>query len=803
MKKTWANGLLKTLAFLLAVVSVTVTLVGAVGTLFCLEGEVYARTRLELREDVTQNLALSLANDIADYHAQETVGTPELMHYRVEYDFYKNPEDTSIRYKIKDEKGKTLVSNYRGQTVRGQYELVTNPGFYAYRTVYEYGSLWENDEDFVPVTSPDLWAATDHPEGTIPVVTTEPEQDGPENTNPTTEPEQDGPENTDPTTEPEQDEPENTDPTTEPDPTYPTEVTAPTSEQENTDPTWAEDTPPEETTEPVVDRGEPAEPGTTYPTEPALSVDTSGRVLTGSYQVEAYVHLDEQWTVTVYVLEELVENDIFSNQLRAVDFLYDMKTCFPVTMVVGLLVTVLLVVYLLCAAGHRPGKEEIIRNPFDKIPLDLYLAVVTGGVVALVALACEVVDWFNWWYYDTWYQTELYLAIGALAAGTMGAATLILAFFMSFATRLKQGEGYVWRHTVIFWCLKLAWKFLKLVGRGIRFLFRAVVRLFRLLPLVWQWGLLTLGLMFFTLLFMVNYAWGGVFCCILLWLGLSVYLAYGFGSLRQAARDMAGGNLERRVSTRFLFGHFRLMAEDLNRLGSGAAEEVERRMRSERMKTELITNVSHDIKTPLTSIVSYVDLLQKPHTPQEQEEYLEVLARQAQKLKKLTEDLVEMSKASSGNLTVNPSKTNVVELINQAIAEYESKMEDAHLSVLKKVQEGEVFAWADGRLFWRVLDNLLGNCVKYAMPGTRLYVDITRGEGHVQVSVKNISREPLNIPAQELMERFVRGDRSRNTEGSGLGLNIARSLMELQGGTLELAVDGDLFKVILTLKEEA
>ena len=215
------------------------------------------------------------------------------------------------------------------------------------------------------------------------------------------------------------------------------------------------------------------------------------------------------------------------------------------------------------------------------------------------------------------------------------------------------------------------------------------------------------------------------------------------------------------------------------------------------MKTELITNVSHDIKTPLTSIVNYVDLLQKPHTPAEGEQYLEVLARQSQRLKKLTEDLVEMSKASSGSIPVNLAPVNVVELVNQALAEYEEKLQRANLPVVLTAPQPEILVSADGRLFWRVMDNLLGNCVKYAQPGTRVYVDVVKYEKKVMISVKNISQAELNLPAEELMERFVRGESARKTEGSGLGLNIAKTLMSLQKGKLNLVIDGDLFKAVL------
>ena len=238
-------------------------------------------------------------------------------------------------------------------------------------------------------------------------------------------------------------------------------------------------------------------------------------------------------------------------------------------------------------------------------------------------------------------------------------------------------------------------------------------------------------------------------------------------------------------------------SESLNDLAGVAVIAAQKQLKSERMKTELITNVSHDIKTPLTSIINYVDLLQKPHTDEEQEQYLEVLDRQSQQLKKLIEDLMDMSKASTGNMTVEITQVDAVESVNQALGEFADKLDKVQLYPVFRHTEESVAMMADGRLTWRVLNNLLSNAVKYALPGTRLYIDLMELEGKVVISLKNISREELNIDADELMERFVRGDDSRNTEGSGLGLNIAKSLMELQKGQLQLLVDGDLFKVTL------
>ena len=215
------------------------------------------------------------------------------------------------------------------------------------------------------------------------------------------------------------------------------------------------------------------------------------------------------------------------------------------------------------------------------------------------------------------------------------------------------------------------------------------------------------------------------------------------------------------------------------------------------MKTELITNVSHDIKTPLTSIINYVDLMKKPHSGEEGEQYLEVLDRQSQRLKKLIDDLMEMSKASTGNVTVELGRVDAVEAVNQALGEFADKLASVNLTPVFRHPDFPVTMVADGRLVWRVLSNILGNAYKYAMPDTRLYVDLMVLQGNAVIAIKNISRDQLNVNADELMERFVRGDSSRNTEGSGLGLNIAKSLVELQHGQMHLMVDGDLFKVTL------
>ena len=274
--------------------------------------------------------------------------------------------------------------------------------------------------------------------------------------------------------------------------------------------------------------------------------------------------------------------------------------------------------------------------------------------------------------------------------------------------------------------------------------------------------------------------------------------------IRDAAAALAAGDLNYKVNTNKLHMVWKDLGQDLGRIGDGMALAVEEQMRSERMKTELITNVSHDLKTPLTSIINYIELLKDESLPEEtRREYLDVLDRQGAKLKKLTEDVVEASKAVSGAVTVNAELFDVRELLQQSVGEYSERLAAAGLEPILHTPEQETYIMADARLLGRVLDNFITNVLKYAQQGTRAYFDLTVGEERTSIAVKNVSREALDIPAEELMERFVRGDSSRSTEGSGLGLSIARSLTELMGGEMVLTLDGDLFKVEVSFPNAA
>ena len=477
----------------------------------------------------------------------------------------------------------------------------------------------------------------------------------------------------------------------------------------------------------------------------------------------------------------------------------------------GALVLAMSCLWLALVAGKSPGCTEVRPRGLNRIPMDLYLAAAVLGGFVLTVCTVELVEEIMWRSVNGGFEGEdemvFYLHTAAVALCGGGAGALIAMFTMALAAQLKMGNGWWLKHSTI----GLGWKWIvravkwcwRTAGKLCGGAARACRRLVGWLPLTWQWLLVSGGLWMLMGLCLFFGIFGRWYLLLVFGFAVTVlavlYGAYGFGALRDGAKKMSEGNLEEKIENKFLRGCFRDFAGHLNTLGDVCVESARQQMKSERMKTELITNVSHDIKTPLTSIINYVDLLQRTDDEQQRREYLEVLDRQSQQLKKLIEDLMEMSKASSGNVAVEITPTDVGEAVNQALGEFIDKLEQRDLKVMLKAPSAPLMARCDGRHLWRVLSNVLSNVVKYAMPGTRVYVDVLSREGQAEISVKNISAEMLGVSADELLERFVRGDSSRNTEGNGLGLNIARSLMELQGGQLDLVVDGDLFKVVLTL----
>ena len=484
----------------------------------------------------------------------------------------------------------------------------------------------------------------------------------------------------------------------------------------------------------------------------------------------------------------------------------------------GLLFAVL-AVYLCCAAGRSPGTKAVRAGGLNRLPLDIWV-LLDLCAVALIALALVEGT-------PELLEGSVVLGLAYAACVSYTAAVLAVCFCFTCAAQFKTPEGFWWRNLLCVRCVALMgrgagivapwagnmlgglWQIIRVLamllwewgrmaldfaGKHLRRLSAAAVRFCGQLPMTWQWllaGFLLIILLALTVDTRFSF-WG-----ILVAVAMVLYGAHAFGTLLGAVKRMNKGDLNVKADDKLLIGCFRDFAWELNSLADVAVTAAEKQLRSERMKTELITNVSHDIKTPLTSIINYVDLLEKPHTPQEQAVYLEVLSRQSLRLKKLIEDLMELSKASTGNMAVDIRQMDAAETVNQALGEFADKLEAAGLIPVFRQPEQSILMRADGRLVWRVLSNLMSNAVKYALPGTRLYVDLMAVEGKVILSLKNISRESLNVHSEELLERFVRGDVSRNTEGSGLGLNIAKSLMEVQGGSLQLLVDGDLFKVTL------
>lgn len=451
-----------------------------------------------------------------------------------------------------------------------------------------------------------------------------------------------------------------------------------------------------------------------------------------------------------------------------------------------------LLIVLLWASGRGPEGEEAVLPWPERIYTEAWALLLAGGTVLLLVLLTEYESNWIWAVYRADSGQLDTLCIAGTAAIT---AWVLLAAMLLRTVTVRLRLRALARTT--------------LLCRVVSFLWRRLSVFIRELPLTWK--TLLCFLLYLAAIFAADHLWPlrywyplpGAVVNLTVLMGLCWWSA-GFGRVRKGTEIIAAGNLNHQIETAHLPADLKGHAEALNNISGGLTTAVNEQMKSERFKAELITNVSHDLKTPLTSIINYVNLLKTTdQTDPRAQTYIEVLDRKSLRLKKLTEDLVEASKVSTGVLAVNREKIGMAQLLDQALGEYEEKLEEKRLAVVRTVPEGESYVYADGRHLWRVIDNLLSNCAKYALEGTRVYIELVRGKGTVSLSVKNISREALNVPPERLMERFVRGEESRSTEGSGLGLSIARSLTELQGGTFELAVDGDLFKAVVTLPQSS
>ena len=429
--------------------------------------------------------------------------------------------------------------------------------------------------------------------------------------------------------------------------------------------------------------------------------------------------------------------------------------------------------FSMTSAGHWAGHEGIHLTWLDKIPADVWL----------LALLCAFFIGWETFYYG-WGRLWSCAAL----------VPFILLFLCVFAAQCKAGT--VLRRSLTARILRLLW-------RIVRALFLWLWRIVRNLPLLWKTALVMVGVSFLEMI-LVLAGYGsvdGIFVMMkAVELLAALCIALNLRTLQKGGEKLAQGDFSSPIDTRYLIGDFKRFGQELNDVQGGMERAVQEQMKAEHLKTELITNVSHDIKTPLTSIVNYVDLLQKVDVqPETAREYIAVLDRQSRRLKKLTEDLVEASKASSGALPVELQPTDVAVLFDQIVGEYQERLAACRLTLVARPPEKPVSVRADGKLLSRVMDNLVSNVCKYAMEDTRVYVVASSDVETVTISFKNVSRAELNISPDELMERFVRGDASRHTEGSGLGLSIAGSLVHLMGGTFGLSIDGDLFRADITL----
>lgn len=454
----------------------------------------------------------------------------------------------------------------------------------------------------------------------------------------------------------------------------------------------------------------------------------------------------------------------------------------PLTIMCGVM-TLLAFLFLLAAAGHRQDQKEIQLRMIDRVPFEIITIAVLTGIGIGLAFFMEMMNLAVYESGDPVYVCMILVILLVLCG------LIALGWCMSLAVRIKAKK--FWRYTVLYYLFR---PFRALRG-AIRENFSFAVRIMGLL------GILS----FLEFLVIASASDGMIMAIFLIYKVIEIptllWGAMQFDRIRKGTRRIASGEALHPIDTDGMYWEFRKEAEDINRIGEGIRHAVEEQLKSERLKTELITNVSHDIKTPLTSIINYVDLMQKEETDHPKlQEYMEVLARQSARLKTLIENLIEASKAATGNVELTLESCDFGILLSQAMGEFSDRMEEMHLDMIVDLKEEPLCVMADGRSLWRILENLLGNICKYAQPGTRVYISSQSTDREAEFVFRNISAAPLNISSEQLMERFTRGDSSRSTEGNGLGLSIAESLARLMGGSLEIFIDGDLFKAVLKLQ---
>lgn len=500
---------------------------------------------------------------------------------------------------------------------------------------------------------------------------------------------------------------------------------------------------------------------------PAREVDSSGNI-TAVY------------TMKGYIADEISANYDGYDEYRLFCFCKENSSLFIQLTVICFVICAVLCIYLITYSGINGNGEFALRG-LNAVYYDILIAASVFVFLFFVECYISIGSYF----------LSIYRLISILLV-FLGLTATVLVALMSTAAHFKMKKW--WRHTFTYRFFSLLAKFFLWIMQNIGITWKIAAAV-----VAYSFVLFFLGIfssIYFLAPFAIFFAFFGICAmgCVSIWLGSQLE------RIKRGGEAIAKGDFDYRIDSRKLWPSLRRHAYNLNCAALGMSKAVEDRLKSERFKTELITNVSHDLKTPLTSIVSYVDLLKKENIENETAlGYIEVIDRQSAKLKKLTEDLVEASKASSGAVAVNKAYFNICELINQSVGEFSEKLEAANIAPVVNLPENEVGVYTDGRLLWRVFDNLIQNIIKYAQPGTRAYFGLAEEENNAVLTIRNISKEPLNMSAEALMERFVRGDASRNSEGNGLGLSIAKSLTELCGGTFELILDGDLFKVTVTI----
>ena len=446
-------------------------------------------------------------------------------------------------------------------------------------------------------------------------------------------------------------------------------------------------------------------------------------------------------------------------------------------------------VFLTLGAGKKEDDEEIHLCRFDRVKTEIAAAgvILVWAVVFMVGVKSGTFTWDTASKETIYTQNAESYVLPMVVGGVMALYTcaMFLIGYLSLVRRIKA--KILWKNSILRWCLV----FVKEMFQNIRYLWKAIAGFAVFFMIHWLtymigWDNLNIG--WAIILFGID---TGAF----IWL---VQRTKGTLQIKTGIEKIAGGEVDYQIPTYGLLKGQMEIAEKINSIGEGLETALEKNMKNERLKTDLITNVSHDIKTPLTSIINYVELLkQEKFEDPKIQRYIEVLEQKSQRLKTLTEDVVEASKVSSGNITLEFMNLNFVEMIQQTSGEFEEKFKARDLEEILNLPNEGIVIRADGRRLWRVLSNVYNNAAKYAMQGTRVYADLEKKDGMACFSLKNISEQPLNIQADELTERFIRGDVSRSTEGSGLGLSIAQSLTEMQGGIFELYLDGDLFKVTI------